>query len=136
VILVDSSVLIDFLEGRENSPVNRFIEILDRGIPFGISPITILEVLQGAATDKDFSTLRDYLGTQTVYDLEGGLGSYAGAAKIFFNLRRKGMSVQSSMDCLIAQTAIEHGLLLLHNDSDFDRIAGVSALKIYGTIKA
>ncbi|MCX6571767.1 MAG: PIN domain nuclease [Candidatus Aminicenantes bacterium] len=134
MILVDSSVLIDFLEGRENSPVSRFIEVLDRGIPFGISPITILEVLQGAATEKDFSTLRDYLGTQTVYGLEGGLESYAAAAKIFYVLRRKGMSVRGSMDCLIAQTAIEHGLLLLHNDSDFDRIAQVSSLKIYGTI--
>lgn len=134
MILVDSSVLIDYLEGRENSPVSRFIEVLDRGIPFGISPVTILEVLQGAATKKDFSTLHDYLGTQTVYGLEGGLESYAGAAKIFFDLRRKGMSVRGSTDCLIAQTAIEHGLHLLHNDSDFDRIAQVSSLKIYGRI--
>jgi predicted nucleic acid-binding protein len=131
VILVDSSVLIGFLEGRENSPMSRFNEILDRGIPFGISPVTILEVLQGAATEKDFSTLRDYLGSQTIYDLEGSLESYAKAAKIFFDLRRKGMSVSSSMDCLIAQTAIEHGLHLLHNDSDFDRIVKVSALKIW-----
>ena len=131
MILVDSSVLIDFLKGRENSPVNRFIEVLDRGIPFGISPIAILEVLQGAATEKDYSTLRDYLGSQTVYGLEGGLESYARAAKIFFNLRRKGMSVRSSMDCLIAQTAVEHGLHLLHNDSDFDRIAKVSSLKVF-----
>jgi hypothetical protein len=131
VILVDSSVLIDFLEGRENSPVSCFIEVLDRGIPFGISPVTILEVLQGAVTEKDFSTLREYLGSQTVYGLEGDLESYAGAAKIFFDLRRKGMSVRSSMDCLIAQTAIEHGLHLLHNDSDFDRIAQVSSLKTW-----
>ncbi len=35
------------------------------------------------------------------------------------------------MDCLIAQTAIERGLFLLRNDSDFDRIAQVSSLKIY-----
>ncbi len=131
MILVDSSVLIDFLEGRENAPVNRFIEVLDHDIPFGISPLTILEVLQGAATEKDFATLREYLGSQTVYDLTGGLESYAEAAKIFFALRKKGMSVGSSMDCLIAQTAIEHALSLLHNDSDFDRIAKVSSLKIY-----
>ncbi|RPJ00123.1 MAG: PIN domain nuclease [Candidatus Aminicenantes bacterium] len=131
MILVDSSVLIDFLEGRENDPVNRFIEVLDRDIPFGISPLTILEVLQGAATAKDFATLREYLESQTVYDLALGLESYAEAAKIFFDLRKKGMSVGSSMDCLIARTAIEHGLLLLHNDSDFERIAQVAPLKIY-----
>ncbi len=130
MILVDTSVLIDYLEGRENPAVNRFIEVLDRDIPFGISPITLLEVLQGAATEKDFTTLREYLGSQTIYDLAGGLESYAEAAKIFFDLRKKGMSAGSSMDCLIAQTAIDHALFLLHNDSDFDRIAKVSSLKI------
>jgi predicted nucleic acid-binding protein len=131
VILVDSSVLIDFLEGRENVQVSRLIEVLDRDVPFGICPLTMLEVLQGAATEKDFATLREYLGSQRVYDLAGGVESYAAAAKIFFDLRKKGMSVGSSMDCLIAQTAIEHDLFLLHNDSDFDRIAQVSPLKVY-----
>jgi len=131
VILVDSSVLIDFLDGRENPAAGRFLDALDRDIPFGISPITLLEVLQGAATERDFTTLRDYLGSQMIYGLDRGLESYAAAAKIFFDLRRKGMSVRSSLDCLIAQTAIEHGLHLLHNDADFDRIAQVSALKIW-----
>jgi hypothetical protein len=131
VILVDSSVLIDFLEGRENVPVDHLVEVLDRDIPFGISPLTILEVLQGAATEKDFATLREYLGSQRIYELAGGTESYAAAARIFFELRKKGMSVGSSVDCLIAQTAIEHGLFLLHNDSDFDRIAQVSPLKVY-----
>ena len=131
MILVDSSVLIDFLEGRESAAVDRFIEVLDRDIPFGLSPLTVLEVLQGASSDRDFATLRAHLGSQTLYDLDGGLDSYAAAAKIFCDLRKKGLSVGSSMDCLIAQTAIEHGLFLLHSDSDFDRIARVSSLKLY-----
>ena len=41
------------------------------------------------------------------------------------------MTVGSSVDCLIAQTAIEHRLHLLHNDSDFDRIAEFSTLKTF-----
>jgi len=131
VILVDSSVLIDYLEGRDNAAVGRFSEVLDRGIPFGLSPFTVLEVLQGAASDKDFDTLRTYLGSQTHYLLTKGLDSYIAASKIFFDLRKKGMTVSGSLDCLIAQTAIEHGLLLLHNDSDFDRIARVSPLKLF-----
>jgi predicted nucleic acid-binding protein len=131
VILVDSSVLIDFLQGRDNPAASRFIDALDGDIPFGLSPITVLEVLQGAATKKDFEVLRDYLKSQTLFELREGLDSYFAAAKIFFDLRRRGMRVGSSVDCLIAQTAIEHGLHLLHNDSDFDRIAKVSALKIW-----
>lgn len=130
MILVDSSVLIDFLEGRETAAAGRFADVLDRDIPFGISRLTILEVLQGAATAKDFETLRDYLGSQTVYDLTG-IEPYIRASKIFIDLRKKGVSASSSIDCLIAQTAIEHGLFLLHNDSDFDRIAQVSELKVF-----
>lgn len=131
MILVDSSVLIDYLEGRDGAAVTRFSEVLERGIPFGLSPLTVLEVLQGAATAKDFDRLRDYLGSQTLYGLRQGLDSYVAASKIFFDLRRKGLTVSGSMDCLIAQTAIEHGLSLLHSDSDFDRIAKISPLKIY-----
>lgn len=131
MILVDTSIVIGFLEGRDNPAVRRFLEVLERDLPFGLSPFTVLEVLQGAATDRDFTKLRDYLGSQVIYGLEGGLESYASAAKIFFELRRRGMTVGSSVDCLIAQTAIEHGLHLLHDDADFDRIAKVSALKIW-----
>ena len=131
MILVDASVLIDFLKGRPGPAVDRFVEVLDRGIPFGLSPITVLEVLQGAATENDFDALRDYLESQTIFELRGGLDSYVAAAKIFFDLRRRGKTAGSSIDCLIAQTAVEHGLHLLHNDSDFDRIAEVSALKIW-----
>jgi predicted nucleic acid-binding protein len=131
VILVDSSVLIDYLEGRDNPSVARFMEVLDHEIPYGISPFTLLEVLQGAATAKDFGTLRDYLASQTLYDLTRGPDSYIAASKLYFDLRGKGLTVSSSVDCLIAQTAIEHNLHLLHNDADYDRIAKVSPLKIY-----
>jgi predicted nucleic acid-binding protein len=131
LILVDTSVLIDFIEGRENAAAARFREVLDRDIPFGISPISCLEILQGARSEKDFRVLHEYLGNQAMYDLVQGTESYIEAAKISFHLRKKGMAVGSSIDCLIAQTAIEHGLYLLHNDSDFDRIARVSQLKIW-----
>ena len=131
MILVDTSVLIDFIEGRENAASARFREVLDRDIPFGISRISCFEVLQGARSEKDFRVLHEYLGSQAMYDLVQGTDSYIEAAKMSFRLRKKGMAVASSIDCLIAQTAIEHGLYLLHNDADFDRIARVSALKIW-----
>ncbi len=131
MILVDTSVLIDFLEGRDNPAAARFREVLDQDIPFGISPITVLEVLRGARTEKDLKVLREYLRSQLSYDLVRGLDSYVEAAKIAFCLRKKGMAVGSSIGCLIAETAIENDLYLLHNDSDFDRIATASSLKIW-----
>jgi len=131
MILVDSSVLIDYLEGYDTPAARRFGEVLERGIPFGISPITLLEILQGAATERDFDLLGEYLGTQTLYALSPGPESYAAAAKISFKLRKAGLSGPGTLDCLIAQTAIEHGLFLLHADADFDRIAKVAPLRMW-----
>ena len=131
MILVDSSVLIDYVEGHNTPAARRFGEVLDRGIPFGISPITLAEVLQGAATERDFDLLSEYLGTQTLYTLSPGSESYAAAAKISFKLRKAGLSGPGTVDCLIAQTAIEQGLFLLHADADFGRIAKVTPLKMW-----
>jgi predicted nucleic acid-binding protein len=132
LILVDTSVLIDFLKGQDNPTVQKLVQIIDRDIPFGISPLIFLEVLQGAASDKDFEVLWEYLGCQAFYDLTDGRESYARAAKIFADLRKKGMPVGGSVDCLIAQTAIDNDLYLIHNDADFVRIKKVSSLKTWG----
>jgi predicted nucleic acid-binding protein len=131
VILVDTSVLIAFLKGQDNLAVQKMFQVIDRDIPFGISPVIFLEVLQGAATERDFKLLREYLGSQAFYDLKDGRESSARAAKMSIELRRKGMAVRSSIDFLIAQTAIDNDLYLLHSDSDFDRIKQVSSLKTW-----
>jgi predicted nucleic acid-binding protein len=131
VILVDTSVLVDFLKGVDNPAAQKMFQIIARDIPFGISPVIFLEVLPGAATERDFKLLRDYLGSQAFYDLKDGRESSAQAAKMSLELRRKGMAVGSSIDFLIAQTAIDNDLYLLHNDSDFDRIKRVSSLKTW-----
>lgn len=131
MILVDTSVLIDFLKGQDNPAVQKLLQVIDRDIPFGITPLIFLEVLQGAATEKDFKLLREYLGSQAFYDLKDGRESSARAARLSMELRRQGMAVASSIDLLIAQTAIDHDLYLLHDDSDFDRIKQVSRLKTW-----
>ncbi len=55
---------------------------------------------------------------------------YARAASIYFTCRRKGITVRSTIDCLIAQIALEHDLFLIHNDSDFDAMAPVIGLRL------
>lgn len=131
MILVDTSVLIDFLKGEDNAASQKLVEIIDRDIPFGISPVIFREVLQGAATERDFDLLREYLGSQAFYDLKDSRESYARAAKMSVDLRRKRMAVRNSINCLIAQVAIDNDLYLLHNDADFDRIKKVSPLKTW-----
>ncbi len=123
MILVDTSVLIGFLKGQVDNKTELFQEILSRDIPFGISSYTYQEVLQGARNEAEFETLKDYLSTQHIYYLEPEAATYEKAARLYFNLRRKGVTPRSTLDMLIALTAIEKNLALIHNDSDFDMMA-------------
>ncbi len=131
MILVDTSVLIDYFKGVENKPVQKFHQVLESNIPFGISHLIYMEVLQGSQTDKDFNLLKKYLITQTFYELKKSGESYAEAARMYLELWRKGVTVKSTIDCLIARVAVENELFLLHNDADFNRIAQHFPLKIW-----
>ena len=131
MVLVDTSVMIGYLQGKENNMILRFQYILDNNIPFGINSLIYQEVLQGVRSEKDFDKTKKYLDTQRFYSLKDEKESYASAAKIYFRCKKKGFTIRSTIDCLIAQTAIEYNLLLLHNDSDFDNIARISNLKIF-----
>ena len=131
MVIVDTSVMIDYLRGNINDIILALQHILDNNIPFGINSFIYQEVLQGVATEKDFIKVKKYLDTQRFYELKDKRESYASAAKMYFRCRKKGITINSTIDCLIAQTAIENNLYLLHNDSDFDNIAKVVALKMF-----
>jgi hypothetical protein len=131
MILVDTSVLIDFFKGIENEPCNKFKTILTQQIPFGITPFVYQEILQGAKSQKEFNLLQKYLGSQTFFHPKDPIESFAKAAKIYFDCRRKGVTIRSTIDCIIAQTAIEHNLYLLHNDNDFNAMSDIIRLKMY-----
>lgn len=130
MILVDTSVIIDFLRKRHNEASVKFNRVLEQGTPFGITAYIMQEVLQGAKSQRDFDVLYDYLSTQKLYVPMEHPGSYAEAARLFMKCRKRGLTVRSSVDCLIARVAIEHDLYLLHNDRDFEAIAEVAPLKM------
>jgi predicted nucleic acid-binding protein len=131
MILVDTSVLIDFFRGRKNETAQKFEWVLQKGIPFGINSLIFQEVLQGAASEKEYSVLDSYLRSQRFYHLKEPVESYAKAARIYMDCRKKGIAVRSTIDCLIAETALEHDLSLLHNDADFTAMAAIIPLKTY-----
>jgi predicted nucleic acid-binding protein len=126
MILVDTSVLIDFLKGKKDKSSQRLKEVLQQGIPFGINSFVYQEVLQGARSEKEYKLLSKYLETQRFYHPKDPIESFAKAARIYFDCRKKGVTIRSTID-----TAIEHDLFLLHNDGDFDAMATVIPLKIY-----
>jgi predicted nucleic acid-binding protein len=131
MILVDTSVLIDYLKDVDNKSTENFKEILNKGLPFGINSYIYQELLQGCKTDNDYRLLKKYLDGQKFYDFKGGRESYAKAARIYMKLRKKGITIKSTIDCLIAQMSMENDLYLLHNDADFTRMTEVISIKIW-----
>jgi len=123
LILVDTSVLIDLLKGIDNAKVEMLKTIIKNNWPFGIAAYTYQEVLQGARDDNEYSLLMDYLKKQIIYTLPNIISTYENAARIYYDLRRIGITPRNSIDIYIAQTAIHFGLMLLHNDKDFDNMA-------------
>ena len=123
--LVDTSVWVDFLRGRDRPHVGFLRDLLSNPLAVGITHLIYMEILQGARDPAAFERLQGYFGGQRLHSFEDMAASHASAARIHLDCRRRGLTVRSAADCLIAQCAIESGLILLHHDRDFERIASV-----------
>jgi predicted nucleic acid-binding protein len=125
VILVDTSVIIDYFNGKTDGKADVFARVVSYGLPFGISAYTYQEMLQGARDEKDFLTMKNYLSGQKIYMLPENIEIYEAVAKLYFNARRKGITPRNMIDVFIAYTCIHYDLLLLHNDRDFDNMVKI-----------
>ena len=123
--LVDTSVWIDFIRGSKGVHVERLRSLIAGQTPVGLSPVIYQEILQGARNDQQFQRFREYFSCQRFFLPTDPVETSARAAEIYFRCRRKGITIRSSIDCQIAAIAIEHELLLLHNDRDFLNMGGV-----------
>ncbi len=131
MILVDTSVLVDFLRGLETPEAQKFADVQDRHLPFGISDLVYQEVLMGARNASEWRLLEEYLGTQRFYALTQGRRSYRQAARIYYDCRRRGLTIRSTVDCIMAQIAIEHDLSLLARDRDYGVMTRVCPLRLW-----
>ena len=122
--LVDTSIWLDYLAGRDAPQVYHLRELLGNPLAVGITDLVLMEILQGARDQKSFDKLLDYFSGQRIYRFANPAESHVAAAKIYFDCRRKGVTVRSTVDCLIAQCAIENELILLHHDNDFKTLSG------------
>lgn len=129
MILVDTSVLIPFLRGVDTAASQYFGRILAEDADFYLTPQVVQEVLQGARDEGEWRKLKRYLSAQSLRQGLDPLATHMEAARIDFDCRRKGLTVRSTFDCLIAQIALEHGLSLLHDDRDYVTIRQVRPLK-------
>ncbi len=118
MILVDSSVWIDYFRGIPTSETDRLDSLLGSE-PVATGDLVLAEVLQGLGSVQDFNQSKRLLTSLLIIDLVGGDIAIQ-AAKNFRTLRSRGVTIRKTIDTLIATSCIEKGLTLLYSDKDFD----------------
>jgi predicted nucleic acid-binding protein len=130
MVLIDTTVWIDFFAGRNEPHVAALQELIEDEEDVCLCGVILAEVLQGIRSDADFSRTKEYL--DDVIFLPMRQPTFLRAAEIYRTLRRKGVTIRHPVDCMIASVALEYDARLLHNDRDFDHIARHVKLKIHG----
>lgn len=127
MILVDTSVWIEFFRSTTTKHARLLAEMIEAEEDLCLTEIILAEILQGIRSDKVFDKVKKLMSGFPIFSLKG-TDSYVAAANIFRICRKKGHSIRKTIDCLIAQTAIENNLMLFHKDKDFEQIAKVMKL--------
>ena len=118
MILVDSSVWIDFFRGTVTPQVDALDRLLGEEL-VAIGDLMMTEVLQGFASERDFNKARRLLGALDLVEI-GGRDVMIEAARYFRDLRARGITIRKTIDTLIATRCIVSGYRLLYSDRDFD----------------
>ncbi len=128
MILVDSSVWVDYFRGATTVQTDKLDRLLGRE-PLAIGDLILAEVLQGFDSERDFKAAQRLLTTLLIVEI-GGREIAIQAARNYRLLRRRGVTVRKTIDTMIATRCIESGFDLLHNDRDFDAFAAYLGLRV------
>jgi len=128
--LFDTSVWINFLTKKSGVLEDMLYQELSDGNAIKTCPTIIQEILQGIRNDLEFRQIKGLLiATEILTD--DYLTVSLGGAEIYRTLRKKGCTIRKPNDCLIAWYAINHHLVLVHHDQDFDLISNHFPLNIH-----
>jgi predicted nucleic acid-binding protein len=92
----------------------------------------VQEVLQGFRDENAFRIARESMRALPIVESPLGLDVFEEAADLYRRARRAGLTIRSSVDCLIAACAIRHDLEVVHQDRDFEALASISSLRARG----
>lgn len=130
MIVVDTSVWIDVLNDVDTTQAEACVRLIETGEPVALTDVVFTEVLQGLRSEREARTVERHLRAFPVLELDG-LGDFALAAQLYRTARRAGVTIRKTLDCLIAAPCVRTGAPLLHADSDFDLLAGCTALRVW-----
>jgi predicted nucleic acid-binding protein len=117
MVIVDTTVWIDFFSASAHPHVKALENLIADRQDICLCGIILTEMLQGIREDSEFKRTQDLLGNLVFLPMQHSV--FLKAADIYRNLRRRGITIRKTVDCLIAAVAIEHDIPLLHNDKDF-----------------
>ncbi len=127
MLLIDTSIWIEVLRDKSKVKSDKLKRVVARR-DYYLPIFTKLELLQGCKSEAEWGKMTSYLAVQNY--LEPNYDSiWENSARLYFELRRKGITIRSNIDCAIAIIAIENNLSLYHCDRDFETIAKHTVLK-------
>jgi predicted nucleic acid-binding protein len=126
VILIDTSVWLAAYRDRSGRLAEQ-VRAARGDTDEVFSRFVAMEILQGSTSETDWARFEAYLQGQNY--VEFGDSDWLDAARIYYDARCVGITVGSTIDCCIAQTALANDLLLIHDDSDYERIAKIRSLR-------
>ncbi len=132
MIVVDSSVWIDYFTGRDSPEVGLLDQLLGEEL-IATGDLMLVEVLQGFRTDRAYRQARSLLLSLTIVNMLDKAIALKSAAN-FRALRRKGVTVRKTIDAIIATWCVENQLPLLHADKDFRPFHQHLGLKSAGSL--
>jgi len=116
-LLVDSSVWIDLLSGRKTEQTQKLKQTIQNGDEICYCGFVLMEVLQGVKDEKEFVSVKRQF-EDSIY-LADDRSTFELGATIYRELRRKGITIRNSVDCLISAVVIQHGVHFLESDRDY-----------------
>jgi predicted nucleic acid-binding protein len=128
MILVDSSVWIDYFRGERNLQTEQLDLLLEHGEgEVGVADLVVFEVLRGFTSPRAQQEAKAMLLSITLLEI-GGLSNAFKAAVLYRRLREQGRTVHSPIDVLLASYCITNGHALLHRDADFESLKTLGGL--------
>jgi hypothetical protein len=121
MILIDTSVWIDFLNGLETAQTRTVESLIQSREDICICGIVLTEILQGIKEKRAYEKTKAILSGLIFLPMERE--TFLFAATIYRTCRSRGITIRNSTDCMIAATCIQYGVRLLHHDKDFESIA-------------
>ena len=129
MILVDSSVWIDFFRGERAGASAVLAQCLgDSSVEIGMADLVLFEVLRGFRDSPAMRNAQSLMLALPAVEI-GGMSAAQRAAQHYRQLRRQGRTVRSPIDCLLASYCITHGHALLHRDADFEAFKTIGQLQ-------